>query len=456
VNQTTGEPDHAGAAGGKSVWWAWRPTVTGTVTIDTFGSDFDTVLGVYTNALSPQTIPAITNLITAAANDDDQANPPLSRVKFTAFAMQTYYIAVDGRDGLAGNVVLNIRQTQSRAPANDFLSAATPLFGTTTQVFTNIGATKEVGEPLHAGNLGGASLWWRYSGSLSPVSISTAGSTFDTLLAVYTNASIVNREGTVLMENLRLVTANDDAGTSTGRTSIVEFTPRLGTTYWIAVDGYNGAQGNVRLTVNAQPQFPRPTNDLFTSATVIRGSAAILNANTFLTTSEFGEPPQIAPKVGGRSVWYRWAAPETGPAYLTTKGSDFDTLLGVYVGTNILNLTFIASNDDNGGQQTSALVFNAIAGTEYRIAVAGFQGAGGDLILTLNQPSSLAPRLVTSLTQGKLSLSAPNLDGTFVLEASSDLINWSYLREMTTEEIVVGDAALSEQRQEFYRLRHLE
>lgn len=56
---------------------------------------------------------------------------------------------------------------------------------------TTIGATREPGEPLHAEVLGGASLWWQWTPdtSVAPqggyVVIDTAGSEFDTLLAVY-------------------------------------------------------------------------------------------------------------------------------------------------------------------------------------------------------------------------------------------------------------------------------
>ena len=451
-----GEPNHAGVAGGRSVWWVWRPTVTGVVTIDTFGSDFDTVLGVYTNAIPFLTPAPITNLTTVAANDDDSANPPLSRVKFTAFAMQTYYLAVDGRDGFAGNVVLNLRHSRSQAGPNDFLSAATRVFptSTTTQTGNNIGASKEAGEPQHAGNPGGASMWWRYDGPATPVTISTAGSTFDTLLAVYTNVSILNREVNPPMENLRLMLSNDDAATGTNRTSLLDFTPRPGTIYWVAVDGYNGAQGTIRLTFShPSQQGPRPTNDLFRNATIVLGTSALLNLNTFFATSEAGEPPQIAPKFGAKSVWYRWVAPTSGPVYLTTKGSDFDTLLGVFIGTNITNLAFVASSDDDGGLATSALTFTASAGTEYQIAIAGFQGAGGDLVLTLNQPSTLAPQLITIFTRGQFILTSPNLGGTFILESSSNLVNWSYFRAMTTDEIILSDAPETGTPQQFYRLR---
>jgi hypothetical protein len=57
------------------------------------------------------------------------------------------------------------------------------------------------------------------------------------------------------------------------------------------------AEGNIRLTLgNQSQQWTRSTNDLFTSATIIRGSSAVLNVNMFLATSELGEPQQVAPK----------------------------------------------------------------------------------------------------------------------------------------------------------------
>src|SRR5436190_5408167 len=43
-----GEPTHANASGGKSVWWSWQAPVTGSVAISTAGSSFDTLLAVYT------------------------------------------------------------------------------------------------------------------------------------------------------------------------------------------------------------------------------------------------------------------------------------------------------------------------------------------------------------------------------------------------------------------------
>lgn len=45
-------------------------------------------------------------------------------MKFQTAVNQVYYIAVDGRDGFAGNVVLNIRQTPNWTSPNDFLAGA--------------------------------------------------------------------------------------------------------------------------------------------------------------------------------------------------------------------------------------------------------------------------------------------------------------------------------------------
>jgi hypothetical protein len=74
---------------------------------------------------------------------------------------------------------------------------------------------------------------------------------------------------------------------------------------------------------------------------------------------------------------------------LTTQGSDFDTVLGVYVGDSLAGLTAVASNDDDRGRQ-SATDFLATAGTTYSIAVAGYHAWTGHVALALD--SLGAPR----------------------------------------------------------------
>ncbi|MEX0948597.1 MAG: Calx-beta domain-containing protein, partial [Acidimicrobiia bacterium] len=118
---------------------------------------------------------------------------------------------------------------------------------------TTIDATKEVGEPNHAGNSGGRSIWYRITpASNGTVTIDTAGSNFDTLLAAYTGSSV---------SLLTQVAANDDT-TGLGLQSRVQFAGTAGVTYNIAVDGYGGASGAVTLNwvVAAAPPPPPPSS----------------------------------------------------------------------------------------------------------------------------------------------------------------------------------------------------
>ncbi|MFA5293189.1 MAG: M12 family metallo-peptidase [Phycisphaerae bacterium] len=98
ATKESGEPSHAGNAGGASVWWYWTAPFNGQMTIDTFGSSFDTLLAVYTGTSFP---------LTEIASNDDSGSPQ-SQVTFTAISGTTYRIAVDGHDGATGNITLNL------------------------------------------------------------------------------------------------------------------------------------------------------------------------------------------------------------------------------------------------------------------------------------------------------------------------------------------------------------
>jgi thiol-disulfide isomerase/thioredoxin len=83
-------------------------------------------------------------------------------------------------------------------------------------------------------------------------------------------------------------------------------------------------------------------------------------------------------------VWWSWNAPRSDTVTISTAGSSFDTLLGVYTGTSVSALTTIASNDDENsgtGSYTSKVVFGAVANQTYQIAVDGFGGAFGNIKL---------------------------------------------------------------------------
>lgn len=139
-------------------------------------------------------------------------------------------------------------------PANNNFANAAPitLSGTSTQVTgTNVAATKETGEPNHAGNTNVHSVWWKWTAaSGGSATITTLGSNFDTVLGVYTGSTV---------SALTQIAANDDVEPATSannsdpkriRTSTVTFTATGGTTYYIAVDGWDGSMASIVLNLS--------------------------------------------------------------------------------------------------------------------------------------------------------------------------------------------------------------
>lgn len=134
-------------------------------------------------------------------------------------------------------------------PANDAFANAQALATTTgAATGTTTNATKESGEPNHVANAGGHSIWYGFTASGSgTATIDTFGSGFDTLLAAYTGGAV---------NALTQVAANDD--TAPGTQSRVTFAAVAGTTYQIAVDGYNGASGGVTINWTLPSSAPPP------------------------------------------------------------------------------------------------------------------------------------------------------------------------------------------------------
>jgi hypothetical protein len=136
-----------------------------------------------------------------------------------------------------------------------------------------------------------------------------------------------------------------------------------------------------------------PGNDNFASAQTISGCSGSVNGTNAGATKESGEPNHLSSTPdssggGTRSVWYRWQSPSTSTVTISTAGSTFDTVLGVYTGSSVSSLSVVGQHDDvSGTEKTSAVTFNATAGMTYMIAVDGYNngGAGGDVgSITLN------------------------------------------------------------------------
>jgi hypothetical protein len=119
-----------------------------------------------------------------------------------------------------------------------------------------------------------------------------------------------------------------------------------------------------------------PAGDDFADRQPVGGPTelqGVLQGDSSAATIEPGEPLLLG---GGKSVWYEWVAPSAGIVTLTLRGSGFDTLLQVFTGSVLSDLTRVTSDDNRGGFYTSALQFNALKGETYLWMIDGY-GAGG-------------------------------------------------------------------------------
>ena len=98
-------PSCANGGRGPTVWYAFTPSAGKRFEINTFGSDYDTDLAIYTGTRG--------NLTEVACNDDARDKVPgadvQSKVVFDAVAGETYYIMVGAFDsGPGGNLVFHL------------------------------------------------------------------------------------------------------------------------------------------------------------------------------------------------------------------------------------------------------------------------------------------------------------------------------------------------------------
>src|SRR5205085_1898590 len=165
--------------------------------------------GVYTGS-------SLSSLSSVGQSDDTTGSDKTSVVAFQATAGTTYQIAVDGYRGSSsgqaqGSIILN--WSEKSPPSNGTFASAQLISGSAGSVGgSNVGAGLEAGDGPIAGNGGGARVWYRWTAPASgTASVDTHGSSFDTLLGVYTGSSL---------SSLSSVGQSDDT-TSSDRTSAV-------------------------------------------------------------------------------------------------------------------------------------------------------------------------------------------------------------------------------------------
>jgi hypothetical protein len=241
VNVALGSP-----VTGKDIMFGDLGSISGTVTnvpglfgatIDTRRSDCDFCGGTNVSSDGPY---AITGL-----------QPGCYKVFASSFQHGTQYYDGKFYDNIATPVCVtegantpNINFVLGAQDPDDFEDLLPiPLPGNDAR--STVGASLEVSEPQTCGNIG-ATIWYRFAVDpvLQPgaqVEVTTAGSAFDTVVAVYSGDHILSPPG-----GIAPVACNDDAG---GPQARLQFAATPGATYYVQLGGKNGATGSASLLV---------------------------------------------------------------------------------------------------------------------------------------------------------------------------------------------------------------
>lgn len=233
-----------------------------------------------------------------------------------------------------------------------------------------------------------ASLWWSFTGNGGPITVSTASSGFDTVLAVYevpTNALLGCNDDIQPLDPSR-----EALGARV--TSELVLDTVAGREYAVHAGGCSGECATVTSGTIALRVSPAPANDDRAGATELRAGVP-LDASSYGATLEPAEQALCGANPYAKTVWFRYRAPAAGTAVFSSSG--FDTVLAVYRGDSPLPL---GCNDDavTGELAGSQLPmreppgppFEVLPG-DYLIQVGGAYNTGFSTIAARNGPLSV-------------------------------------------------------------------
>ncbi|MBI1190950.1 MAG: hypothetical protein GC200_09755 [Tepidisphaera sp.] len=230
----------AGSFGnGNDAWFTFTPACGGQIRVDSIGSSFDTVLTIH----DAKPTPANPHVI--ACNDDIAPGNLQSQLTFDVTAGQQYWIRVAGYSAAAlGDAQISLSQVFA---ANDDCLLARDAFPGTT-LGSTCAATNSLYNALTCSGLQrtfNKDVWFTFTPtSTATYDITTCGSSFDTLLAVYPSCPGAN---------VLPIACNDDTNICELFRSKVSPDLTAGQTYFIRLGGYDAnASGDFALNISEQ------------------------------------------------------------------------------------------------------------------------------------------------------------------------------------------------------------
>ena len=214
------------------------------------------------------------------------------------------------------------------------------------------------------------------------------------------------------------------SGATNGSYTVLNLLSKDAGSYTVVVFNSLGATVSEPALISLNGLITLPASDNFANRAPMLNLLNLISYSNVGATSEPGEPLH-AGVPGGHSVWFTWTPLLSGVVTFSTAGSSFDTLLAVYRGNSLTNLTTVASDDDSGGFYTSIVTFNAVAGTQYSIAVDGAYGAEGNIIL--NSSFQLLAPAVPQIISGPVDqITSLGGSATFTVLASGNGLTYQW------------------------------
>lgn len=145
------------------------------------------------------------------------------------------------------------------------------------------------------------------------------------------------------------------------------------------------------------------SNDNFGAASIVPSANPLIayasSGETTSATLETGEAISSCDYNTSHTIWFAFTPTVTANYTVSTVGSAFDTVLALYTGPAVNNLTLVACNDDATTTTFTSLLTRSLqAGTTYRIQLGGFKGRYGQYALSVIQMGLPVPTLKPGLT----------------------------------------------------------
>ena len=115
---------------------------------------------------------------------------------------------------------------------------------------------------------------------------------------------------------------------------------------------------------------PQPENDNFINAEKLPNVGGLVEAFNNFGSIEAGEQKHALAENPEASLWWNWSPTQSGQAIVDLSGSDINSLVAVYYGSELNNLQILAANNPVDGKRDNFVHFEATQGKTYRIAIA--------------------------------------------------------------------------------------